>query len=389
MKFVFVSNYYNHHQKYLCEALYNKLGCEFSFIATSQIRPERVKLGYDASLDAPFVYRSYSSPGEEALCRSLIDAADVLVAGSAPESLVGSRIRSGKLAFRYTERPLKNGFKPLKALPRFFAWHMKNPAFLPIYLLCAGAFVYQDFLRFGLFEGKALKWGYFPYVREESRVRIHDASDKIKLLWVGRFLDWKHPDDAVKAARILDEKGVPFSLTMVGAGDMEHELRRLISDLNLTDKVELTGPKKPDEVRLLMGESDTLLFTSDKKEGWGAVVNEAMSEGCAVIASHAVGSAPYLITNGYNGFIYQSGNTNMMAEKIAELASDPARKSLLSMRAYDTIASSWNPDVAATRILEVSSKALAGLPILGLYDEGPCSMAQPIGDDWGTVSCLM
>ena len=389
MKFVFASNYYNHHQKYLCEALFDALGHDFSFIATAQMRPERVKLGYDATLDASFVHHSFSSPKEEALCRSLVDSADVLVAGSAPESLVGSRIRSGKLAFRYTERPLKNGSEPLKAPLQFVAWHTKNPFFLPIYLLCAGAFVCRDYRQFGLFREKAFKWGYFPNVHGNRTVRHNDGADAIKLLWVGRLLDWKHPDDAVRAARILNERGVPFSLKMVGAGDMEQEIRNLIANLNLADKVELIGSKKPDEVRLLMSKSDALLFTSDKREGWGAVVNEAMSEGCVVVASHAAGSVPYLITNGHNGFIYQSGNVSMMAERIIELAHDPARRSLLSMRAHDTIVNTWNPNVAASRILEVSSRLLAGLPIFELYEEGPCSMALPVDDDWETVSCLM
>jgi glycosyltransferase involved in cell wall biosynthesis len=37
------------------------------------------------------------------------------------------------------------------------------------------------------------------------------------------------------------------------------------------------------------------IFTSDRNEGWGAVLNEAMGSGCAVVAADLIGSVPYLI----------------------------------------------------------------------------------------------
>ena len=37
------------------------------------------------------------------------------------------------------------------------------------------------------------------------------------------------------------------------------------------------------------------------QEGWGAVVNEAMNSGCAVVADHMIGAAPWLIRQGENG----------------------------------------------------------------------------------------
>ena len=44
-----------------------------------------------------------------------------------------------------------------------------------------------------------------------------------------------------------------------------------------------------------MEESEIYLVTSDRKEGWGAVVNEAMNSGCAVVADHMIGAAPWMI----------------------------------------------------------------------------------------------
>ena len=53
-----------------------------------------------------------------------------------------------------------------------------------------------------------------------------------------------------------------------------------------------------------MERADIYLATSDRQEGWGAVINEAMNSGCAVVADHMMGAVPYLISHEENGMIY-------------------------------------------------------------------------------------
>ena len=49
MTFTFVSNYINHHQIPLCDALYRQLGTDFTFIQTMPMERERVEMGWSAS----------------------------------------------------------------------------------------------------------------------------------------------------------------------------------------------------------------------------------------------------------------------------------------------------------------------------------------------------
>ena len=69
-----------------------------------------------------------------------------------------------------------------------------------------------------------------------------------------------------------------------------------------------------------MAKSDIFIFTSDKNEGWGVVLNEAMSSACAVVANKAIGSVPFLIKDGLNGFTYSTiikeWNANQAAENL-------------------------------------------------------------------------
>ena len=81
----------------------------------------------------------------------------------------------------------------------------------------------------------------------------------------------------------------------------------------------MLGAMPPEEVRRHMEKADIYLFTSDFNEGWGAVLNESMNSGCAVVASHAIGSVPFLIKNGENGLIYENGNQLDLEKQVLRL----------------------------------------------------------------------
>lgn len=368
LKVVFISNYFTHHQKPLSDAL--KELSDYSFIATTDMTQERRNLGWGYDQEPPYVYH-YAEETEQA--ESVIAEADVVVAGSAPEFIVRKCIQRGQLVFRYSERPLKNGLEPIKFLPRLLKWHWQNPKGKKIYLLCASGYTAKDYACFGLFRGKAYRWGYFPETIEYQDVaQLFANKKKASILWVGRFLDWKHPDDAIAVATALKEEGYSFTINMIGTGPMEQTLRETIQRNDLEDCVHLLGSMIPEEVRRHMEETEIFLFTSDRKEGWGAVLNEAMNSGCAVVASDAAGSSPYLIRNEENGLLYRSGNVEELCQKTKALLDGPERASDLGRKAYYTITNKWCAEVAAKRLLCLAERLIAGTEEPS-YKDGPCS----------------
>jgi glycosyltransferase involved in cell wall biosynthesis len=294
--------------------------------------------------------------------------ADVVIAGSAPENYLRQRVRAGKLIFRYSERPLKQGLEPLKYFIRLIRWHRNNPVGKPIYLLCASAYAAADFAKFGLFRNKAYQWGYFPEAKCYDRL---PQKEENSVLWVGRFLDWKHPDDALRAAAKLREDGYDFHLRMIGTGPMEQQLRNMVSQWGMEGNVSFLGSMKPEAVRAYMEKSSIFLFTSDRQEGWGAVLNEAMNSGCAVVASHAAGCVPYLVRDGGNGLVYRSGDVGMLREKLEYLLEHPQQRAQLGTAAYETITCLWNTETAAQRLVELS-KGLLGTDGMPDFEKGPC-----------------
>lgn len=373
MNVVFISNYFNHHQKGICDALYRLTSGRFTFIATHRVSETRKKLGYK-EMSADYVVLVTQETYEQVL--PLIAESDVLIAGTAPKVLIKDHIRLGKPLFRYSERPLKNGNTWYKYPIRWWRWHRDYPTKAQIYMLCASAYTASDYAKFGLFKGKAFKWGYFTEcVHYDNIDELMQSKDLLRILWCGRFLDWKHPDAALKAAKRLKDEGYRFRLDMIGTGEMEQQLHCLAGDLQIADVVSFHGSKTPEEVRNAMERAGIYLFTSDRKEGWGAVLNEAMNSGCAVIASLDAGSTPYLVEDGENGLTYACGNDEALYRSLRRLLDDPQEQKRLGRNAYGTILREWNPETAAERLYDIFNRLLEGRDINGCFEHGPCSRA--------------
>lgn len=382
MKIVFVSNYFNHHQQALAECLNSESGNNFRFIATSEMRLDRKRLGYGTE-KTPYVILSYeSAESEKEACKWIIEA-DVVIIGSAPEYFVKERLKQGKLTFRYSERPLKKGIEIHKYLYRLVKWHRTNPRNANLYLLCASAYAANDFSKFGLFKNRCFRWGYFPETKiYESIEDIISKKKKNTILWAGRFLDWKHPDIAIRIARRLKAEGFSFELNMIGIGEMEEDLKSLILEYRLEDCVHLLGSMKPKEVRAYMEISEIYLFTSDRNEGWGAVLNESMNSACAVVASHAIGSVPFMLNDEVNGLIYNDGDENDLYKKVKLLLENKELCNAYGKEAYMTMLNTWNADNAARRFIRLSEKLLNVDANKNMYESGPCSVAEIVRDDW-------
>lgn len=381
LKIVFVSNYFNHHQKPFCEELYKRLGDNFKFISTSVMREERKELGYVQNDFPDYVVLSYESEQQKKLASLLIKEADVVIAGSTPKEMLVERIRSGKLIFRYSERPFKREKTYIKRVYHAINFRKNNLFKKNIYMLCASAYAAVDYASIGMYKKRMYKWGYFPEVKGYNTDELMAKKECNTLLWCGRFIDWKHPDDAINIARKLKENGYDFRLNMIGTGVMEDSLKLFVQEYHLDDVVHFLGSMSPEQVRKHMEEAGIYLFTSDRQEGWGAVLNESMNSGCAVVASHAIGAVPYLIKNGENGIIYESENIEMLYEKVKYLLDYPEKQQRLGTKAYETIITEWSAKTAAERLLNLIDSLLKRDNCSNLYEKGPCSRAELLYDD--------
>ncbi len=378
MRLAFVSNYINHHQLPFCRAMADRPGTEFVFFETEELPQERRSMGW-GNEEKPAYVRFLSAADTDALL-----SFDLVLFGDAPEALITGRLEKNLPTIRISESIYKEGqWKMIspRGLRRKYRDHIrfrKNR----VWLLCAGGYVASDFSLIRAYPGKMLKWGYFPETRRcDIRALIGGKPGQHgeipRFLWVGRLLDWKHPETALNVAAALKREGIRFSMELVGEGPLEAYVRTQIGELGLTEMVKLSPFRMPEEIRDEMEQTDIFLLCSDTREGWGAVANEAMNAGCALIACSGAGAVPFLVKQGENGLIYPAGNEEAACALTLRLIRDPALCAGLGEQAYRTITEQWNAETAAKRLTEVSEAILSGRP-LPEYPDGPCAKAQPV-----------
>lgn len=363
--------------------MYSLIGDGYAFIETMPIEQERLNMGWGESKYPPFVMRSYISDEAYKDCIRIINEADIVITGSAPEAMIKDRVKAGKIVFRYSERPLKTKVSLIRYGKMLIRLHQYNPPLSKTYMLCASAYTAADFRKFGCFRNRCYKWGYFPAAEHYDNIdELIAKKKKNSVLWAGRFLDWKHPDAAIEIADRLKRDGYDFEMQIIGTGEMEEALKQMIRDKNLSDRVKMLGSMKPSQVRSCMEQSEIFLFTSDRYEGWGAVLNESMNSGCAVVASHEIGSAPFLIQDDVNGLIYRDGDIDDLYQKTKRLIDHSEERRSISKKAYETITNEWNAETAAKRLLNMAEHIVKGEPIRNLYQTGICSPAEITSDRW-------
>ena len=409
MRITMVSNYISHHQLPFSDAMF-ELCEEYSFVQTMPMEQKRIDMGWAVDpTTIPYVIESYKEPDK---ARRAIDEADLLIVGwIEDETIVSGRLRSGKPVFRISERIYREGqwrFISPKGLARKYREHISLKKY-PVYLLCNGAYVASDYKLIGAYPHRKYRFGYFPPFRKVENVselqgkkaKLHTLNiehpeelpvqglvltkEEINIVWAGRFIELKNPGFMIRLADDLNRRGIRFHIHMIGSGELEEELKAEAEYRLIDHYITFHGMLSPEETRDVMEKCHIHIFTSNYLEGWGAVVNEAMNAGCAVIANVEVGCAPYLIRNGSNGLTYQASYEDML-DKVMLLVNYPGKIADLGINAYRTIADEWNGEVAAKRVIEAYEKIISACNRDDLADKNRLVRVQDFGFASGPLS---
>lgn len=372
-----ISTYLNHHNKPLCDALFELNKGNFWYIATSRISEWRRQMGFN-ELDAEYLL-DYTIVSERKRIHDVVNnAAVVIIGASEPISIIKERLNhQGKITFRCSERLFKTNSRYLKAPIHWYRSLQSRQC----YMLCCSALTARDYSILGFYRNRCFKWGYFtevksldPRVMWDRKIKQRNDSSCVSILWVSRLVDFKHPDVAIKALKKVRDAGFSFDFKLIGDGPEAPKIKALINSLGLSDCVHLLGAKSTIDVRVCMEESEIFLFTSNREEGWGAVLNESMSCACSVIANSQIGSVPFLINNGENGLVYHNNSVEELAECLKRLLGSDSYREALGIKAYRTIADNWSPRKAASNLIALSEALLAGKQTP--FESGPCSQAK-------------
>jgi len=213
--------------------------------------------------------------------------------------------------------------------------------------LCSGISNQQLYRSYGVPEEKlfpfAYSWGYKSLLEVSPQLRARRDLIRTELglpkksfivLYCGRLSSEKDP---MRLLQAFQRVSLPNKLLIViGDGQLKHEMQEYATEQGLTSAL-FYGFQNRREIIKFFAISDVLVLPS-QKETWGIVINEAMCFGLPIIASDQVGANADLLTHGYNGFIFPTGDTGALSNQIERVARmTPDERSALGARSLDMI----------------------------------------------------
>lgn len=348
MKCVFHTLCSSPHQLPLACELVRLLGEDnYRYVAVSPMQNERRQMGWGGGRDMRWIVRQWE---DKEKANALIRSAEIFITGERDLSLMEFHLNQHHPVIYCSER----WFKPRLGicrlmLPAYFKMAYNFVKLLTrrnstLYYYPMGVHAARDMARLcGLMhgdwrclfkapelvfqkepggkiclQGKNIKnsgrycldkmrlWGYFVENSElnrkesiELRKMTRKAGSIIRVLWVGRLLDWKRVDTIIKAvgehSKMRERFGsLPeITLDIYGTGPKRERLKRMAAKYNCD--IRFYSPVPIPEVRALMRQHDVYVLASNSYEGWGAVVNEALEEGMDVLGTFEAGASATLL----------------------------------------------------------------------------------------------
>ncbi|MGJ4899201.1 glycosyltransferase family 4 protein [Bradyrhizobium oligotrophicum] len=159
-----------------------------------------------------------------------------------------------------------------------------------------------------------------PVSREELRQRLGLPSGPLVGVF-SRLARWKGQHVLIEAlAELPDVHGIIVGDALFGEQDYAAELRRLVAELCLGDRVHFLGHRS--DVPLLMQAVDAMVHPSIDPEPFGRTLVEAMLAGVPVIATDA-GAAPDILEHGRAGLLVPPGDARALSEALDAVLAQP------------------------------------------------------------------
>jgi glycosyltransferase involved in cell wall biosynthesis len=180
-------------------------------------------------------------------------------------------------------------------------------------------------------------------------------SARLSLVFIGSWIPRKGTVAIVGATKLLVERGIPFTLAVLGAGRRAEEVRGAFGE-DVRPFVTIESGYVPADLPSLVKGGHVLLHPS-WTEGFSLGLVEGMALGLAPIATRS-GGAPSVISDGESGVLLPDETPESLANAVERLASDPALVMQLRRGARRRALEFRWSDIAA-RTLEVYRQGMA------------------------------
>lgn len=174
-----------------------------------------------------------------------------------------------------------------------------------------------------------------PVYGEGQETREENQTTVPSILFLSNYKREKGVLVLIEALRILREQGVEFNARLVGApGNVsEAYLENILEEYELSDAVQVTGPRYGVEKYREFQRADLFVFPT-LNEAFPLVNLEAMQFGLPIVSS-IEGGIPDEVIDQETGFLVETRNAVMLAEKMAILLRDPELRESMGRKGYE------------------------------------------------------
>jgi len=179
-----------------------------------------------------------------------------------------------------------------------------------------------------------------PAKTPEDLKDVFGANDSNIITHISNFRQVKRIEDVIRVFNKINKK-VDSKLLLIGDGPEQRAAHKLAVKLNVSNKIHFLGLQS--SIEKLLAISDLFLLPSEK-ENFSLSALEAMSCGVPVIATQ-VGGMAEMIDNGKDGYLFDVGDIDGMAEAGIKLLDDKDSYKKISAAAQKKAKEGFSPEI--------------------------------------------
>ena len=182
-------------------------------------------------------------------------------------------------------------------------------------------------------------------------------SGPLRVLAVGSLNRKKGHRYLIEACHLLKQAGRAVSCTIIGDGADQQNLRNLIAQYGLDDRVTLAGAIPNHEIMQAYRTHDLFALAcvvapNGDRDGIPVVMMEAGANGLPLVST-AVSGIPELVQHGQTGLVVPPADARALAEAIAALAADPELRRRYGCAAKRLVEAEYGVVDNARRLVEL------------------------------------
>lgn len=178
----------------------------------------------------------------------------------------------------------------------------------------------------------------------------YDIDNCFKVLHIGRFSEQKNHNMLIKAFGEFCKKAPNSVLQLIGDGEKKEEIKQLVANLGISDKVEFLGLKE--NVYKYLNTADVFVLPS-LYEGMPMTLIEAMGTGLPIIATN-VGGIPDMLVSGVEALIIDL-DVNELSSTMMRVYKEKQTRESLGKMAYER-SKNFSSSTMANQYIEVYLK---------------------------------